>query len=190
MTIGLVADAAGDLDHRRALSTLADASVADAIAGGDDGAAPPWGRSLLSELARHSLVASAAAVGRVVAGVSRAVTEPLAVDARRATETETWAARADDADLLGDTPSALVHRNVRAGLRDLSTFEQDDVERSLRATLDTATHRVDPWATAIAWRRLQSLAAADRDLGVYGWVDAPRPGGERSRPSLPHRPVA
>ena len=148
--------------------------MSDAIAGGDDGAAPPWGRSLLSELARHSLVASAAAVGRVAAGASRAVTEPLAVDARRATETETWRP-GDDADLLGDTPSALVHRNVRAGLRDLSTFEPDDVERSLRATLDTATHRVDPWATAIAWRRLQSLAAADRDLGVYGWVDAPRP---------------
>ena len=85
MTIGLVADAVSDLDHRRALSALADASVSDAIDGGGDGAAPPFGRSLLSELARHSLVASAAAVGRVAAGAPRAVTEPLAVDARRAT---------------------------------------------------------------------------------------------------------
>jgi hypothetical protein len=175
VTIGLVEDATSDLDHRTALSVLSDTSVSDAIAGGDDGAAPPWGRSLLSELARHSLVASAAAVGRVAAGASRAVTEPLAVDARRATQIETWAVRADAVDLLGESPSALVHRNVRAGLRDLSTFGRDDVERSLRATLDTATHRVDPWATAIAWRRLQTLAAADRDLGVYGWVDAPRP---------------
>ena len=48
---------------------------------------------------------------------------------------------------------------------------------------------MDPWATAIAWRRLQSLAAVDRDLGVYGWVDAPRP--RRAIPtiasSLPRR---
>lgn len=175
MTIDLVADVASDLDHRGALSQLAEASIADAIAGGDDGAAPPWGRSLLTELARHSLLASAAAVGRVAAGGARAVTEPLAVDARRPTETETWAVRAEAADLRGETPSARVHRNVRAGLRDLSTFESDDLERSLRATLDTATHRIDPWATAIAWRRLQSFAAAARDLGVYGWVDAPRP---------------
>lgn len=175
MTIGLVEDATTDLDYRSALRMLSDTSVSDAIARGDDGATPPWGRSLLSELARHSLVASAAAVGRLAAGAPRAVTEPLAVDTRRATQTETWAVRADAVDLVADTPSARVHRNVRAGLRDLSTFERDDVERSLRATLDTATHRIDPWATAIAWRRLQSLAAAERDLGVYGWVDAPRP---------------
>jgi hypothetical protein len=175
MTIGLVVDVVSGLDHRDALSALADASVSEAIAGGGDGVAPPWGRSLLTELARHSLLSSAAAVGRVAAGGQRAVTEPLAVDARRPTELERWAVRADAGDLLGDTTPARIHRNVRAGLRDLSTFDPDDVERSLRATLDTATHRIDPWATAIAWRRLQSLAAADRDLGVYGWVDAPRP---------------
>lgn len=175
MTVGLVATGERDVDHRDAVRALADASVEDAIAGGVDGAAPTWGGSLLAELARHSLVASAAAVGRIAAGAARAVTEPVAVDARRPTETETWALRAATGDLRGRTVPARVHQNVRAGLRDLATFELDEVERSLRATIDTATHRADPWATAIAWRRLQSLATADRDLGVYGWVDAPRP---------------
>ncbi len=55
--------------------------------------------------------------------------------------------------------------------------DSDRVFAALLATLDTASHRVDPWVIGIANRRLKALI---RDqvpfrLGVYGWVDRPRP---------------
>ncbi|MGH8863109.1 MAG: hypothetical protein ACREVZ_00430, partial [Burkholderiales bacterium] len=51
-----------------------------------------------------------------------------------------------------------------------------ELERALRATLDTAGHRIDPWATGVAWRRLRQHAASPRRLhrlGAYGWLDGP-----------------
>lgn len=50
------------------------------------------------------------------------------------------------------------------------------IERALRATLDTAAHRIDPWVTGLAWRRLRATVngpAANVRLGVYGWLDGP-----------------
>lgn len=171
---------AAGVDQRSALTRLAGAPIAELLASGTDptGAHPvaPWGMSVLTELVRHSLVASAATVARDVAGQPRALVEPLATAPTSPTVMETWAARLVDADLRRTAlPATAVHRNVRDGVRQLATADAVDIERSMRAALDTATHRIDPWATAIAWRRLQSLAAAPRNLGVYGWVDAPRP---------------
>lgn len=53
-----------------------------------------------------------------------------------------------------------------------------ELERVFRSVLDTAAYRLDPWITALAWRRLQESVAAGRPfhLGIYGWVDAPSPG--------------
>ena len=100
----------------------------------------------------------------------------LEVDRGTPTQTEAWALRLRPTDLTrrGD-PTVGVRANVVNGLKTLATKNAADVDRALRAALDTATNRLDPWATAIAWRRLQSLAAAPRTLGAYGWVDAPRP---------------
>lgn len=50
------------------------------------------------------------------------------------------------------------------------------LERSFRATLDTAAHRIDPWITGFAWRRLRHLQGQETTrfrLGIYGWVDGP-----------------
>jgi hypothetical protein len=50
------------------------------------------------------------------------------------------------------------------------------LERALRATLDCATHRIDPFITGFAWQRLKQHSASPRRahrLGVYGWVDGP-----------------
>lgn len=50
------------------------------------------------------------------------------------------------------------------------------LEGALRATLDTASHRIDPWVTGFAWQRLRESAASERGthrLGAYGWVDGP-----------------
>lgn len=50
------------------------------------------------------------------------------------------------------------------------------LERALRATLDSAAHRIDPWITGFAWQRLRrntdSWRGAHR-LGAYGWLDGP-----------------
>jgi hypothetical protein len=50
------------------------------------------------------------------------------------------------------------------------------LERALRATLDSAAHRIDPWITGFAWQRLKQHSVSPRHahrLGVYGWVDGP-----------------
>ena len=121
-------------------------------------------------------MATAANVARSAAGQPRSLVEPISRDRRSLSETETWALRLQPTDLVrrGD-PTVAVRRNVLEGLETLATAPAADLDRGLRAALDTATNRLDPWATGIAWRRLQALADAPRTLGVYGWVDSPRP---------------
>jgi hypothetical protein len=53
---------------------------------------------------------------------------------------------------------------------------RNQLERALRATLDSAAHRIDPWITGFAWQRLKQHSASPRRshrLGVYGWVEGP-----------------
>lgn len=55
-------------------------------------------------------------------------------------------------------------------------FVLAELERSLRASLDSAAQRIDPWITGLAYRRLGWLAGrreARFRLGVYGWVEGP-----------------
>ena len=50
------------------------------------------------------------------------------------------------------------------------------LERALGAVLDTVSTRVDPWLTAVAWKRLRTASADEatlRRLGAYGWVNGP-----------------
>ncbi|GAA2108505.1 hypothetical protein GCM10009841_29000 [Microlunatus panaciterrae] len=59
--------------------------------------------------------------------------------------------------------------------------------------LDTSATRLDPFATAVAWRRLSTLRAdptTAHQLGIYGWVEkpyfgrpGPKPGGLLHAPS-------
>jgi hypothetical protein len=47
-----------------------------------------------------------------------------------------------------------------------------ELDRVVRGLLDTASHRVDPWLTGVASRRLGNVEGP-RPVGLYGWVDAP-----------------
>ena len=47
-----------------------------------------------------------------------------------------------------------------------------ELDRIVRGLLDTASHRVDPWLTGAASRRLGNVEGP-RPVGLYGWVDAP-----------------
>ncbi len=63
-------------------------------------------------------------------------------------------------------------RNFNIGI---PAVRRTQLERALRATLDSAAHRLDPWVTGFAWQRLQQSAGPRgcHRLGVYGWVDGP-----------------
>src|SRR5262249_25105405 len=68
-------------------------------------------------------------------------------------------------------------RSVREGAAALLDVDRSRLDALLHATLDCASHRIDPWITGMASRRLRWLAArgAAWRIGAYGWVDAPRP---------------
>lgn len=56
---------------------------------------------------------------------------------------------------------------------------------TVATVLDSASHRIDPWATAPASRRLRRLAArgVPRRLGAYGWVDDLSPADDPTPPT-------
>lgn len=74
-------------------------------------------------------------------------------------------------------PAFQLRSMLQKACGELSRLPLDEIERAMRAVLDTASHRLDPWLTGYALRRLRTQAAGwTRVHGVYGWVDAPRPG--------------
>ena len=89
--------------------------------------------------------------------------------------------------------SAQLHQ-VADALKALAAVPVPELERRLRATIDTSTHRIDPWLTAVPQRRLDALQATgslQRRVGCYGWVDAPAPGQPGPTPGgLLHTPSA
>ena len=70
--------------------------------------------------------------------------------------------------------------------------DDDRVQRTLAATLDCATHRVDALPVAAALSTLDAMADAPRVLGLYGWVDSPlrgEPGFGKDRAVLAPSPA-
>jgi hypothetical protein len=66
--------------------------------------------------------------------------------------------------------------SMEVGVLALPVELQTDLERALRATLDTAAHRIDAWATGVASHRLSvqlDSGLANHRLGAYGWLDGP-----------------
>lgn len=140
--------------------------------------------SLLVRLLLYSGLLSAAGVVQTNNGVIEPLLEPLIdqsfTPTRLHTVAEAW--NKNDPD---DHPAGRVHRRHHDALRTLFTLfdgappnspQALQLERAFRATLDTATHRVDPWLIGMTNRRLQMLAIHTDTrfrLGVYGWVDGP-----------------
>ena len=96
------------------------------------------------------------------------------------------------ARLLLDTPAGDPLHSLRdklfvraqEALPALAEAPVAELERAFRAVLDTASHRLDPWVGGVALDHLESLLQDEpqRWLGVYGWVDRPRPGEPGSVP--------
>jgi hypothetical protein len=138
----------------------------------------PLPNSLLVRLLMHSLLVNAAEVARRANGQRGPLLEPIEAPVSQPTEIGRWGQQYSDNLLDGDSPSRL-YEVGRDAIKLLSSVPPDTLERVFRSTLDTASHRIDPWITGLAWRRLRSLSASNPtprfSLGAYGWVDAPRP---------------
>ena len=135
--------------------------------------------SLLLRLTIRSLQVAIGDVGRAMAGEIPPGPEPVARGGNTRGRVESWIARAEPEALLAGTAEAERFRAVTDGLEALGEIEAGRLERLLRATVDTAAFRIDPWLVGPPARRLQELLdrkAATMRLGVYGWVDQPRPG--------------
>jgi hypothetical protein len=143
-----------------------------------------WPDSLLFRLLLQSCMLSCAAVTQMNAGLTAPILEPLVGDTMQMTELDKLS-RPYSPAASHDHPAGQVRRAVVEGIERLmkalmgdspapNLFEQ--IERAMRATLDTAMYRVDPWLTAFATRRLEHLRTRGETrfrLGAYGWVEGP-----------------
>ncbi|MGH2801081.1 MAG: hypothetical protein ACRDM0_26090, partial [Thermoleophilaceae bacterium] len=135
--------------------------------------------SLLLRLALRSLQVALGDVGREVLGESAPQPEPLIRSESDPGQLERRIELLTDAMLVTGSPATFALRRTCDGLVRIGDVDEARLERLLRATLDCAIYRVDPWFVGPPTRRLQDLLNAgrtDHRLGAYGWVDAPRPG--------------
>ena len=139
---------------------------------------PELPNSLLLRLLIHAALVNAAEVARWANGVHGPLLDPTWFDDKITPVIAAWGQQYGDA-MLGADPATDQLRRGRSATFELASAPAATLERVLRATLDTAMYRIDPWVIGIAWRRLRTLDAATPAprfrLGAYGWVDAPRP---------------
>ncbi|MEO8506228.1 MAG: hypothetical protein ABI593_01205 [Betaproteobacteria bacterium] len=127
--------------------------------------------SLLFRLILHSAIVAASEVVRTGNGVRG----PVAVGEGRLSDRFDPGAAPGQ---LGGTPAGALFAALWQALDALADEDPRVLERTFLATLDTASHRIDPWITGIAWRRLSTepYFSERRRLGAYGWVDRPYSG--------------
>ncbi len=146
---------------------------------------PKLPNSLLLRLLIHAALVNAAEVARASRNMHGPMLDPITFDEKIKPVIAQWGQQFLPSMLSGD-PSTELFQRGREGTFELASVPVATLERVLRATLDTAMYRIDPWVIGIAWRRLRTLSAATPApqfrLGVYGWVDSPRP---RSSSALP-----
>lgn len=146
-----------------------------------EGLGDPWPDSLLFHLARLSL----AEVWRWGHWAAEGRSGPPSSEGRTLHDFgEPWPSPGvGDATWVMELVARLVDSLLDLAMRDLG--RRGDLDRTTAALVDTATHRLDPWAIGLAWRRLDSRDDAERVLGLYGYVDQPF----RGEPGLGDRGV-
>lgn len=142
---------------------------------------------LLGHLMREALIIARAEVGRAFQDLN--ATRPIDLNAPIPMDGDfaNTVAQGTDAvlpvlEIASSEGKLVVHRlrEVQRALERLVKLydnEPETVLRAVKAALDSASFRVDPWMMGIAGRRLERMAAGGAQclLGAYGWVDAPRP---------------
>ncbi|HJV08831.1 MAG TPA: hypothetical protein VJ653_04095, partial [Acidimicrobiales bacterium] len=148
--------------------------------------------SVLLRLAIRALQVALGDVGREKAREVPPGPEPLIRPDTNPGRLEAWITSLTRQDLTVKTPATRALRRVVDALNELAAIPDARLESLLRATLDTATHRIDPWIIGPPARRLRDLldaGEANLRLGAYGWVDQPRPGAPGPTPAgLVHAP--
>lgn len=139
---------------------------------------PELPNSLLLRLLIQAALVNAAEVARWAGNVHGPMLDPIRFDDKVKPVIAAWGQQYVPS-LLGADPASEQLKRGNAGTFELAQAPAATLERVLRATLDSAMYRIDPWVIGIAWRRLRTLEAATAAprfrLGAYGWVDAPRP---------------
>ncbi|RYV49807.1 hypothetical protein, partial [Pengzhenrongella frigida] len=160
-----------------------------AFAGREEEDRPP----LLARLIRHSLLLTQAEVSRLGEGWESWTHQylPPLDDARqlandaamggRVSELPQYALDRLDEQFPPDRNALAIARqfvDVREAVRELAGRDADLLDGGLlapavAAVVDTSSHRIDPWVTAVGTRRLRRLIDRDvpRRIGAYGWVD-------------------
>lgn len=140
--------------------------------------------SLMIRLAIESNLLSAAACVQANQTGAAPLLEPLVAAVNTHTQVGELAAQYDVNAAHAD-PAGTVRRIVLDSLVGLMKLigrqpaearVLEQVERALKATLDTATHRIDPWINGMSARRLEHLRELPQTrfrMGVYGWLDGP-----------------
>ncbi|ALL71388.1 hypothetical protein K788_0001813 (plasmid) [Paraburkholderia caribensis MBA4] len=143
--------------------------------------------SLLFRLLMQSCMLSCAAVTQANAGPTAPILEPLVGDTAQRTQLDQLS-RPYNPGSPHTHPAGAVRVEVVHGIEQLiKILEQEpassaalqQIERTFRATLDTSMHRMDPWLTGFATRRLDYMRTRGETcfkLGAYGWVEGPMPG--------------
>jgi hypothetical protein len=148
--------------------------------------------SLLLRLALRSLQVALGDIVRSQGDAWFADPEELAYPDRAPGRLEARLARLTPDLVRADTPATRALRRVTDGLAALGNVPEHRLDRLLRATVDTAVYRIDPWIVGLPARRLQDLldsGQARLRLGAYGWVDTPKPGAPGpTRAGLLHAP--
>lgn len=80
--------------------------------------------------------------------------------------------------------------DVREAVREIAEMDSDVAPggrfaAAVAAVLDSSSHRLDPWVTALGTRRLRRLNAqgVTRRIGAYGWVDDLHPSEDPTPPT-------
>jgi hypothetical protein len=94
----------------------------------------------------------------------------------------TWAEYLVNLDPPPQSPFAQL-ADLRASLGRLATLPTAELDRLLTETLDTCSHRLDVWVTAVTnamLARTRSAKNSSVHLGAYGWVEEVRPAVRRA----------
>jgi hypothetical protein len=146
-------------------------------------ALPGMARPLLYRILRHSLMVETDRLAfdqlltaNVVTAADRPDAEMVRLEATEARLT-TYDRIVRGLALPGFTARLASYLARLATLSKLPTAELD---RRFTETLDTCSHRLDAWITALAWQRLSAMRAVAPSgchLGGFGWVEDVRPAG-------------
>ncbi|MCP4469963.1 MAG: hypothetical protein GY815_04620 [Gammaproteobacteria bacterium] len=132
-------------------------------------------RSLLFEFVLRALRLTAARARLAAKAPDLKLLEELSRDELSAGRVEQLILQLMPADLALNNPQTIAYRAVRDAVLRLTEHDDATLEQALLATLDCASHRIDPFITAVSARRLRASSAMSpvRLLGAYGWVDRP-----------------